>query len=335
MSSQASSSTCPPFKNSAHFTRTSAGGGWYCNLCTSALRAKNESMTAASAMQHERYSKLHARRVNEEESRAWRPNGTGWKDDWRLNGDSGWGAPVTNSAWYIDPSVEKLKGFITFWRDGITAEERGEPPGSFEHFFDNLEAAIKQKERELDEELREKRKKPSPKNPWTKNQPAWGADVGRGTWGMKSDRAASNENDGWGDGVQRWEEDHASRAENRWGGDNNVNPWMFDGAQGGWGDPTPAPAEARNEPEQVQGWGQWGQSIPWDATSAPDEDQVMEDNAPDREQFTFVERIARQRAVNAAQKQRMHQFIRMPTEAKVQKIVEMARYLHSLQHNTR
>jgi len=44
----------------------------------------------------------------------------------------------------------------------------------------------------------------------------------------------------------------------------------------------------------------------------------------------FVEDIARQQAVNAERKRRMHDFYEMPTQDKVKKIQEMVRYLHTV-----
>ncbi|OCH96029.1 hypothetical protein OBBRIDRAFT_822387 [Obba rivulosa] len=332
MSSQASSSTCPAFKHREHFSRSSGKGGWYCNICTSANRAKQESMNAASAIRHERYSKLHARRVDEVELRNWNM-GTGWeagwKDDWRNNGDSGWGYMATSTGWFVDPAAEKLKGFITFWQDGICAAERGEGIGNLGEFLDNLEAAIKAKAEEVEEELSKPKANAVATNPWTKNQSGWGANDDLGSWGVRANSQAwEDDGDGWGAGVRNWGDDEGDA----WG-DANDRPAAA------------SPGDAWGMPERkTGGWGESGNTTtPWGTTpehagggwgNTGGQDQASDDGScPDREQFTFVERIARKNAADAAKKRRMHQFIKMPTEAKVQKIMEMVHYLHSLQRS--
>ncbi|KAI0936511.1 hypothetical protein AcV5_004628 [Taiwanofungus camphoratus] len=254
-------------------------------------------MTGSTAMDHERNSSKHAEKLAEYESWNWKPEYRPY-EDLRV---------AENKGWERQSHVDRLKDFIPFWRDGVYAAARGGDAGRLEEFLEKL-----------DEEWRKNR-------PWEQvGSDGWGVNNGEDIWGTGvADWAAPEQPqgaDGWGPGKGDWGVPSDRTAE--WG--EETPDWgaskRGNGATG-WGQGT---GDSRGLSENVGASdGGWHRRPDRRKRREKDRNEEM----PDRDVWTFVEKVARREDASAERRRRMHQFYEMPTQKKVQKINEMIRSL--------
>jgi len=188
--------------------------------------------------------------------------------------------------------VDQVRDMVPFWRKGVEAAEKGEVL-RLEDFLEKLAAEDRWGVADVDDPWG-----PSI-GPWPADHP-WGAAVAGGqadTWGKVAD-SPWGKADPWGK-VADWAVDddstlsmHVDRSVSR----HEEHRRNKSGAKG------------KGKKNRVRDHGKPGRQDP----------------------HMFVEDIARQQAVDAERKRRMHDFYEMPTQDKVKKIEEMVRNLRTV-----
>jgi len=296
----------PKFKDSKHFSKTSGKDSWYCSVCTPAERAQKESMTRADAVRHER-TRAHTRLVEKLIE----------KEFWDTTPDySGWNEALEGcTSWDHFSRADKMPDFIPFWRDGVTAAERGEEIGKMEDFLERLDHDIRKRVGLVDDQ--------------------WGGDIGLNmwgdspapnAWGAQEQQKPLMRAKEWGRGKADWDAPDTGEG---WG---EVDGWPLWTVGDGWGVP------ADNDPwaaADETGWGaratDWGVSTATESSRKDDTGTTerAQGDVVDRELWTFAETVAKQDQMSPARKERLRRFFKLPTEEKIRQIQEAARILHT------
>ena len=205
---------------------------------------------------------------------------------------SGWLAPskppenpVAFKAWEQQGKVDRLRDLIPFWRDGVSAAEKGREVAKMEDFLHRL-----------DEEERN--------GIWQTKNNGWGKDLGEDVWGpanRRPDARGSRPSDngaawdpagpgGWNTG-RRWGSDSGHgweppAAEQGWSGVQDNAGW---GVAAGGAVPRSEGISPRSEDTSASAAAAWHEGEPGDS-------------------WTFVEEIARQEAASHERRRDMHEF---------------------------
>jgi len=251
-------------------------------------------MSAQAAMAHEQHSNGHARNVSDFE--IWNPEPN---DSWVLPVDD---APLTLDelkARTRQVHVDQVRDMVPFWMKGVEAAEKGEVL-RLEDFLEKLASEDRWGVADVDDPWG-----PSI-GPWPADHP-WGAAVPGGQadpWDKVSDN-----NHPWGTVDDPW----GKVAE--WAGDEDSTLSMH------------VYRSVSHHKEDRR----WNKSAHGKGKDLGKRHKGRDhDKHGLQDPHRFVEDIARQQAVDAERKRRMHDFYEMPTQDKVKKIEEMVRNLRTI-----